>query len=163
MSMSNPQTINLSVTINNLETAMESIAKALSDKLYIIAGKKLPDGVYRIDGTDMIYMLTEKVAHYEAKGVVAKLELVPGHTLWDLAEPREAVLLVDYSKYKPAVDTAKHPGINSELCWLKDTNASSPAVLAWVLDFDAGGIYRVFRYHQSRALAVCRPLPASQQ
>ena len=161
--MTAPQTINLSVTIDNPDTAMDTIARALSDKLDVIAGRKLPDGVHRIDGTDLLYTFTDKVSHHDAPGVVAKLEQVPGHTPWDLAEPREAILLVDYSRHNPAVDAAKHPGIKSEWCWLKNTDASSPAVSAWYVSFGTGGIDGGGRDDRDRALAVCRPVPASQQ
>jgi len=157
------QTINLSVTIDNPGTAVEAIAKALSDKLDVIAGKRLPDGVHRIHGTDLLYTLTDKVSHHEAQSAVSKLEQVPGHAPWDLAVPREAVLLVDYSKHNPAVDVAKHPGIKSEWCWLKDTDASSPADDAWCVSFDAGAVGGGYRGSRNRALAVCRPLPASQR
>ena len=161
--MTAPQTINLSVTIDNPDTAIDTIAKALSDKLDVIAGRKLPDGVHRIDGTDLLYAFTDKVSHHDAPGAVAKLEQVPGHTPWDLAEPREAILLVDYSRHNPAVDAAKHPGIKSEWCWLKNTDASSPADYAWFVNFGAGLIGWYYRYYRYRALAVCRPVPASQQ
>jgi len=161
--MTAPQTINICITIDNPDTAIDTIAKALSDKLDVIAGRKLPDGVHRIDGTDFLYTLTDKVSHHDAPGVVAKLEQVPGHTPWDLAEPREAILLVDYSRHNPAVDAAKHPGIKSEWCWLKNTDASSPADFAWFVFFDTGLFDRNNRYNHNRALAVCRPLPASQQ
>jgi hypothetical protein len=161
--MTAPQTIHLSVTIDNPDTAMDTIAKALSDKLDVIAGKKLPDGVHRIAGTDLLYTFTDKVTHHDAPGAVAKLEQVHGHTPWNLAEPRDAILLVDYSKFNPAVDTAKHPGIKSEWYWLKPVSASSPAGCAWSVGFGAGYIDRYVRGCSSRALAVCRPLPASQQ
>jgi hypothetical protein len=161
--MTAPQTINLSVTIDNPDTAIDTIAKALSDKLDVIAGRKLPDGVHRIDGTDLLYTFTDRVSHHDAPGVVAKLEQVPGHAPWDLAEPREAILLVDYSRHNPAVDAAKHPGIKSEWCWLKNTDASSPADYAWCVSFDTGGISGDYRLNRNRALAVCRPVPASQQ
>jgi hypothetical protein len=161
--MSTPQTINLSVTIDNPDTAIDTIAKALSDKLDVIAGRKLPDGVHRIDGTDLLYTFTDKVSHHDAPGVVAKLEQVPGHTPWDLAEPREAILLVDYGRHNPAVDAAKHPGIKSDWHWTRTPDASSPADCAWFVNFGTGSIFRYFRGGLCRALAVCRPVPASQQ
>lgn len=161
--MTEPQTINLNVTIDNPDTAMEVIAKALSDKLDVIAGKRLPNGVYRIHGTDMLYTIIDATKHTGAPDAVAKLEQVPGYTPWDLAMPSEAVLLIDYSKCGPAVDTEKHPGIESTWYWLKPVDASSPSRYAWHVNFGTGNIYRDYRSIRSRALAVCRPLPASQQ
>ena len=154
--------IHLDLILSAPENALGEIAKALNDKLEVLAGKKLPDGVHRIDGTDMLYTLTHAVTHHDAPGAVAKLEQVPGHTPWELAMPHEATRLVDYSKYNPAVDTKKHPGIKSEWAWLKDTYASSSG-RAWLVVFDSGCVYCDGRGLRNRALAVCRPLPASQQ
>jgi hypothetical protein len=41
--------------------------------------------------------------------------------------------------------------------------ASSPADNAWIVNFDTGNINRNNRNNHNRALAVCRPVPASQQ
>ena len=154
--------IHLDLILSAPENALGEIAKALNDKLEVLAGKKLPDGVHRIDGTDMLYTLTHAVTHHDAPSAVAKLEQVPGHTPWELAMPHEATRLVDYSKYNPAVDAKKHPGIKSEWAWLKDTYASS-SDCAWSVNFSSGGVDCGDRGYQDRALAVCRPLPASEQ
>jgi hypothetical protein len=153
--------IHLDLTITAPENALNDIAKALSDKLDVMSGKKLPDGVYRIDGTDMLYTLTSSVTHHEAPGAVAKLEQVHGHTPWELATPLDAVHLIDYGKYNPAVDTEKHPGIRSEWAWLKDTYKSS-SDYAWGVYFHSGAVDYGYRDSRSRALAVCRPVPVSQ-
>ena len=153
--------IHLDLTITAPEHALGDIAKALSDKLDVLSGKKLPDGVHRIDGTDMLYTFTESVTHYDAPKAVASLEQVRGHTPWELAMPHEATRLVDYSKYNPAVDTEKHPGIKSEYAWLKDIYASS-SDRAWGVGFGTGYFNYGGRSLQGRALAVCRPVPASQ-
>lgn len=121
-----------------------------------------PDGVNRIDGTDMLYTFTGSVTHYEAPAAVAKLEQVPGYLPWEWALPHEGILLVDYSKYNPAVDTEKHPGIKSELAWLKSEYKLS-SDLAWSLHFLSGSVYHDNRVFHFRALAVCRPVPASEK
>ena len=154
--------IHLDLTITVPENALNDIAKALNDKLEVLSGKRLPDGVYRIDGTDLLYTFTPSVTHYEAPEAVAKLEQVTGYLPWDWALPHEWIRLVDYSKYDPAVDTAKHPGIKSERAWIsKDPHASSSGV-AWCVDFFSGFVYCYVRGDRSRALAVCRPVPVSQ-
>lgn len=154
--------IHLDMTISAPENALSEIAEALHDKLEILSGKKLPDGVNRIDGTNMLYTFTDRVSHHDAPGAVAKLEQVPGHTPWDLAMPREAILLVDYSKYNPAVDTDKHPGIKSEWASLKDTYKSS-SDLAWGINFLSGNVDCYLCRNRLRALAVCRPVPVSEK
>lgn len=161
--MNAPQKIHVEFTITNPATAVEDMAKALQDQLDVLHGKRLPDGVYRIDGTDVLYTLTEKTSHHDAPSLVGKLNQVTGHTPWELATPREAVLLIDYSRHNPAVDTDKHPGIASEWCWLKDVYKPSPSDYAWDVDFGGGNVLYSSRDSHSRALAVCRPLPASQQ
>ena len=154
--------IHLDLTITAPENALNDIAKALSDKLDVLSGKKLPEGVYRIDGTDLLYTFTPSVTHYEAPEAVSKLEQVPGYLPWDWALPHEWIRLVDYSKYDPAVDTAKHPGIKSERAWIsKDPHASS-SDSAWGVYFISGFVFYSFRDIHLRALAVCRPVPVSQ-
>lgn len=154
--------IHLDLTITAPENALGEIAKALNDKLEILSGKKLPDGVHRIDGTNMLYTFTDPVSHHDAPGAVAKLEQVHGHTPWDLTMPREAVLLINYSKGNPAVDTDKHPGITSEWAWLKDVYKLYPD-RAWCVGFGSGGVDCGGRGSRLRALAVCRPVPVSEK
>ena len=160
--MNAPITIHMDLTIHNPENALDEIEKALSNKLEILAGKRLPDNVYRIDGTDILYTFTDSVTHHEAPGAVAKLEQAPGHGPWEMGTLREAALLIDHTKYNPAVDTEKHPGIKSEWAWLKDVYKSS-SDCAWVVDFYTGGVDYGGRGLRCRALAVCRPVPASQK
>ncbi|MDR3445946.1 DUF1566 domain-containing protein [Dyella sp.] len=161
--MNAPQKIQFECTITSPDLAVKELSEALLSKLEVIAGKRLPDGVHRIDGTDILYALTESTTHHDAAKAVAKLEKVPGHSPWELATPHEAVLLVDYSRYNPAIDTDKHPGIGSEWCWLKDVYKSSPSDFAWLVNFSGGYVYYGDRGSRDRALAVCRPAPASQQ
>jgi hypothetical protein len=125
---------------------------------------KLPPNVYRIAGTDLLYTtIDDRLSHQDATKRAKGLPKVPGYSKWDLAEKREAVLLIDDKRYSPVVNTKVHPGISSDWYWLKPVDASSPADLAWYVSFDTGFILRLNRNSLSRALAVCRPVPASQQ
>jgi len=126
---------------------------------------KLPANVCRIAGTDLLYTTSgdEQFPHEDARKWAKRLPKVPGYAKWDLAEKREAVLLIDDSRYSPAVNTKKHPGIGSYWYWLKPVDASSPADCAWGVNFGSGTVGGGYRDCHCRALAVCRPLPASQQ
>lgn len=126
---------------------------------------KLPANVYHIAGTDLLYTTSgdEIFTHQDAAKWTKGLPEIVGYTEWDLAEKREVALLIDDTRYDPAVDTAEHPGIGSYWYWLKPVDASSPADIAWFVNFDAGAIGRNDRSSLHRALAVCRPLPVSQQ
>ena len=124
---------------------------------------KLPPNVYRIAGTDLLYTTSgDEIFNHEDAAKWAKgLPKVAGYTKWDLAEKREAVLLIDDARYNPAVNTKTHPGIGSHWYWLKRPLASS-SVLAWHVYFLTGYFGYSSRGGQYRALAVCRPVPASQ-
>ncbi|GGA00158.1 DUF1566 domain-containing protein [Dyella caseinilytica] len=161
--MNAPTKIHLDLTINDPANALGEIAEALKNKLDAIAGKRLPDGVNRIDGTDMLYTFTKSVTHYEAPEAVAKLEQVPGYTPWEMAMPHEATRLVHYGKYNPAVDIEKHPGIKSERAWISKDPCASSSGFAWGVDFGNGNVDCGGRVNHCRALAVCRPVPASQE
>ena len=124
---------------------------------------KLPANVYRIAGTDLLYTtIDDRLSHQDATKRAKGLPKIPGYSKWDLAEKREAVLLIDDKRYSPAVNTKAHPGITSDWYWLKLVDASSPARGAWVVFFGTGSVGRSFRDFHGRALAVCRPVPASQ-
>ena len=124
---------------------------------------KLPANVYCIAGTDLLYTtIDDRLSHQDAAKRAKGLPKIPGYSKWDLAEKREAVLLIDDKRYSPAVNTKVHPGITSDWYWLKPVDASSPAGGAWFVSFGAGGFGRCVRDCHDRALAVCRPVPASQ-
>lgn len=126
---------------------------------------KLPANVYRIAGTDLLYTTSgdECFTHQDAAKWAKGLPKIPGYSKWDLFEKREVALLIDDTCHSPAVNTKTHPGIGSHWYWLKRVDASSPSDLAWFVSFGTGYIYWDGRCYYYRALAVCRPLPASQQ
>jgi hypothetical protein len=143
---------------------MNTTARKTAQPKTVNKAPKLSPNVYRIAGTDLLYTtIEERLSHQDATKRAKGLPKIPGYSKWDLAEKREAVLLIDDKRYSPAVNTKVHPGITSDWYWLKPVSASSPAGYAWLVYFDAGGFNRDSRYYYGRALAVCRPLPASQQ
>jgi hypothetical protein len=126
---------------------------------------KLPANVYSIAGTDLLYTTSgdERFSHQDASQLSQNLPKITGYAKWDLAEKREAVLLIDDNRYNPAVNTTEHPGVGPYWYWLKPVDASSAAGGAWGVYFGSGSVSGNYRYCHVRALAVCRPLPASQQ
>ena len=99
----------------------------------------------------------------DAEKACAKLTQIPGYTPWELMGDKDAELIVDRRFYNPAVDPEEYPHIKSDWHWTRTPDASSPAYVAWIVYFDTGSIGRSYRGLHDRALAVCRPLPASQQ
>jgi len=99
----------------------------------------------------------------DAEKACAKLTQIPGYTPWELISDKDAELIVDRRFCNPAVDPEEYPHIKSDWHWTRTPDASSPADFAWIVFFGTGNIIRSNRYYRYRALAVCRPLPASQQ
>jgi hypothetical protein len=99
----------------------------------------------------------------DAEKACAKLPQIPGYTSWELISDKDAELIVDRRFYNPAVDSEEYPHIKSDWHWTRTPDASSPADDAWYVSFGSGSFGRGFRGFRGRALAVCRPVPASQQ
>jgi hypothetical protein len=109
------------------------------------------------------YASDKDLRQRDAEAASAKLPQIPGYTPWELMSDKDAELIVDRRFYNPAVDPEEYPHIKPEWHWTRTPDASSPAGSAWYVYFDTGYIGRNYRNYSSRPLAVCRPLPASQQ
>ena len=103
----------------------------------------------------------KRFPHEHAINAAVALPQLSGHTPWDLSskEDLEAILA---SSDEDVFDAEQYPDILEEWHWAKDLYESS-SVNAWCVNFDSGSVYCSLRGSLSRALAVCRPLPASQQ
>ncbi|MDR3445958.1 DUF1566 domain-containing protein [Dyella sp.] len=125
---------------------------------------QLPANVHPVAGSDILYItINDLLTHRDALKAASELQIVEGYGQWELATLKEVASLVDHSRFSPAVNTDLHPGIKSTWYWLKDVDASSPSDYAWDVDFTCGSVYYGDRGDHARALAVCRPAPASQQ
>jgi len=98
-----------------------------------------------------------------AEKACTKLEQIPGYTPWELMSDKDAELIIDRRFFSPAADPEQYPHIKPEWHWTRTPDASSPAGYAWCVGFGSGAVLRNGRGYRYRALAVCRPLPASQR
>jgi hypothetical protein len=110
-----------------------------------------------------MYASDRSLTQKNAEKACTKLASIPGYTPWELISDKDAELIIDRRFYNPTVDPEQYPHIVSDWHWTRTPDASSPADLAWYVLFGSGYVFRNNRYFHGRALAVCRPLPASQQ
>jgi len=85
---------------------------------------------------------------------------VGDHTDWRLPTIEELLSLVDYTRCKPAIDTAFFR-CESSWYWSSTPDAESPSVYAWYVYFNYGGSYVYLRSGTAFVRAV-RSARASQ-
>ncbi len=78
-----------------------------------------------------------------------------GHSDWDLPTIDELQLLIDRSRYEPAIDTAFFQDIQNDWYWTS-TAAAWSASSAWFVGFYYGGVSYYRRSYDGFALAVRR-------
>ena len=78
-----------------------------------------------------------------------------GYSDWDLPTIDELQLLVDRSRYSPAIDTDFFRDIQNDWYWSK-TPAAWSSASAWLVYFGYGSVYDYPRYNGGFALAVRR-------
>lgn len=78
-----------------------------------------------------------------------------GHSDWDLPTIEELSLLVDRSRYEPAINTEFFQDIQNDWYWSK-TPAAWSSASAWSVDFNSGLVYGLHRSSNGFALAVRR-------
>ncbi|HHA2475914.1 TPA: DUF1566 domain-containing protein [Stenotrophomonas maltophilia] len=94
------------------------------------------------------------VPHAKCEAAAKALDLL-GHTDWDLPTIEEYQLLIDRTRYNPAINTDFFKGIESDWYWSK-TPAAWSSASAWSVDFGLGGVYGDHRGYGGFALAVRR-------
>ena len=100
--------------------------------------------------------------HQYAVASASALLQLPGYTPWDLSSKVDLEAILASSK-SAVFDTDQYPDLLEEWHWAKDTyDGTSSAGCAWVVDFLTGNVGYGNRDLLYRALAVCRPVPASQ-
>jgi hypothetical protein len=104
----------------------------------------------------------KKFRHEAALATCESLPRLPGHTPWELAQ-RAGLKAILNSGHQGEPDADQYPDILREWYWAQEVDASSPAEDAWCVSFGSGSVFSNCRCVRARALAVCRPLPASQQ
>ncbi|MDR3445950.1 hypothetical protein [Dyella sp.] len=104
----------------------------------------------------------KRFRHELAINAASSLPQLPGHTSWELA-PKVDLEAIIASSEDDVYDAEQYPDMLDNWYWSKDLYASSPSDYAWGVHFLSGGVDYRGRGLHSRALAVCRPAPASQQ
>ncbi|HGM5525811.1 TPA: DUF1566 domain-containing protein [Stenotrophomonas maltophilia] len=94
------------------------------------------------------------VPHAKCEAAAKALDLL-GHTDWDLPTIEEYQLLIDRTRYNPAINTDFFKGIESDWYWSK-TPAAWSSASAWIVFFYYGGVGYNPRDSDGFALAVRR-------
>ena len=85
----------------------------------------------------------------------AKALTLAGHSDWDLPTIEELSLLVDRSRYEPAINTDFFQDIQNDWYWSK-TPAAWSSASAWLVYFYDGYVSYLLRGYDGFALAVRR-------
>ncbi len=94
------------------------------------------------------------VPHAKCEAAAKALDLL-GHTDWDLPTIEEYQLLIDRTRYNPAINTDFFKGIESDWYWSK-TPAAWSSASAWGVNFGYGDVSSGRRNYDGFALAVRR-------
>ncbi|AOH36853.1 DUF1566 domain-containing protein [Luteimonas sp. JM171] len=99
-------------------------------------------------------VVDEDVPHADCEAACKALTLT-GHSDWDLPTIDELQLLIDRSRYNPAIDTDFFRDIQSDWYWSK-TPAAWSSSAAWLVGFYIGSVSYYRRHGGGFALAVRR-------
>ena len=111
----------------------------------------LPDYGLTFTATSIV---DSDVPHADCESAAKRLDLL-GHTDWDLPTIEEYQLLIDRSRYSPAINTDYFRDIQNDWYWSKTLTAWSSAS-AWYVGFSHGGVSYGHRNGYGFALAVRR-------
>jgi hypothetical protein len=104
----------------------------------------------------------KRFRHEFAISAAADLPQLEGYTPWELA-PLDDLKAILASGKDDVFDIEQYPDILDDWYWAQDTYEPSPSDFAWGVLFGNGGVLCSNRSNLLRALAVCRPVPVSQQ
>ncbi|HIE5650308.1 TPA: DUF1566 domain-containing protein [Stenotrophomonas maltophilia] len=110
----------------------------------------LPDYGLTFTATSIV---DSDLSHAECEAAAKALDLL-GHTDWDLPTIEEYQLLIDRSRYSPAINTDFFKDIQNDWYWSK-TPAAWSSASAWGVNFNSGHGF-LHRGDYGFALAVRR-------
>ncbi|GGA00222.1 DUF1566 domain-containing protein [Dyella caseinilytica] len=144
------------------EHAVSRFIKLAADGSHLAPDANDYTGILNIrDGIVTVYASDRYLTQSDAEKACAKLAQLPGHTPWQLISDKDGELIIDRRFYNPAVDPEEYPHIMPEPHWTR-TDYKSSSDVAWGVNFYGGSVGCNSRSGRARALAVCRPVPASQ-
>ncbi|HED4877796.1 TPA: DUF1566 domain-containing protein [Stenotrophomonas maltophilia] len=111
----------------------------------------LPDYGLTFTATSIV---ADDVPHADCEAAAKALDLL-GHTDWDLPTIEELSLLIDRSRYSPAINTEFFKDIQNDWYWSK-TPAAWSSASAWYVSFGSGHVGDDPRSSNGFALAVRR-------
>jgi hypothetical protein len=111
----------------------------------------LPDHGLTFSATSVV---ATDLPHEKCEAACKALTLA-GHSDWDLPTIEELQLLIDRSRYSPAINTDFFQDIRNDWYWTKTPAAWSSAA-AWSVYFSYGGVNYGPRSYDGFALAVRR-------
>ena len=138
--MSNPKFIKISADGDRLPDDAATWAAVL-----------LPDHDITFSATSVV---DTDVSQDECEAACKALTLA-GHSDWDLPTIEELQLIIDRSRYSPAINTDFFQNIQNDWYWTK-TPAAWSSASAWSVYFYYGGVYGGLRDLNGFALAVRR-------
>jgi len=111
----------------------------------------LPDHGLTFSATSVV---ATDVPHEKCEAACKALTLA-GHSDWDLPSIEELQLLIDRSRYSPAINTDFFQDIQNDWYWTK-TPAAWSSASTWCVFFHDGYVSNSPRYYDGFALAVRR-------
>ncbi|MBH1431042.1 DUF1566 domain-containing protein [Stenotrophomonas maltophilia] len=135
------------ITLKKIAADGSELPDSATDHVAVL----LPDYGLIFTATNIV---DSDIPHAECEAAAKALDLL-GHTDWDLPTIEELQLLIDRSRYSPAINTEFFKDIQNDWYWSKTPAAWSPAS-AWFVSFNYGYVYNYPRDYYGFALAVRR-------
>ena len=135
------------ITLKKIAADGSELPDSATDHVAVL----LPDYGLIFTATNIV---DSDVPHAECEAAAKALDLL-GHTDWDLPTIEELQLLIDRSRYSPAINTDFFKGIQNDWYWSK-TPAAWSSASAWGVHFGFGLVCSGHRSYDGFALAVRR-------
>jgi hypothetical protein len=125
-----------------------------------LADQSATDHVFVLDGKSGLMWLNGDIGELRWKdaGKACAEYRGAGVDDWRLPTDNELFAHADRTRFNPAIDTDLYPNTKSRWYWTSTTDASSPGVCAWYVDFYYGGAKYSYQYNAAfvRPVRVAR-------